>query len=122
MNLSLSHVQMIPIFQVKDLHKFDCIRANKSMMAWGVEPRMPFLDREFLEYTMDLNPMLKMCGDWTEKRQLRLDRQCSQISGQNNDQRSSNAICIPSFAFVVDFTLRLDKFNMSLIGSDFSDH
>jgi len=54
---------MIPIFQVKDLHKFDCIRANKSMMAWGVEPRMPFLDREFLEYTMDLNPMLKMCGD-----------------------------------------------------------
>jgi len=37
-------------------NKFDNNRANKSMMAWGVEARVPFLDREFLEYSMNLDP------------------------------------------------------------------
>ena len=37
------------VTKVTSLHKFDCLRANKSTMAWGVEARVPFLDRRFLE-------------------------------------------------------------------------
>ena len=42
------------------LHNYDCLRANKSMMAWGVEPRVPFLDREFLDVAMRLDATHKM--------------------------------------------------------------
>jgi len=42
------------------LHQYDCLRANKSLAAWGVEGRVPFLDREFLEVAMTLNPEDKM--------------------------------------------------------------
>jgi len=42
------------------LHNYDCLRANKSMMAWGVEPRVPFLDREFLDVAMRFDAAHKM--------------------------------------------------------------
>lgn len=42
------------------LHNYDCLRANKSMMAWGVEPRVPFLDREFLDVAMRMDAAHKM--------------------------------------------------------------
>ena len=42
------------------LHDYDCLRANKSMMAWGVEPRVPFLDREFLDVAMRMDAKFKM--------------------------------------------------------------
>ena len=42
------------------LYKYDCLRANKSSAAWGLEARVPFLDREFLEVAMRLNPQEKM--------------------------------------------------------------
>ena len=42
------------------------------MMAWGVEARVPFLDREFLEYAMTLDPAVKMSGNRIEKYTLRL--------------------------------------------------
>jgi len=57
--------------KVRDLHKYDCLRANKSTMAWGVEARVPFLDREFLEYAMNLDPACKMSGNRIEKHLLR---------------------------------------------------
>lgn len=44
------------------LHLYDCLRANKSMAAWGVEGRVPFLDKEFMDVAMRLNPADKMCG------------------------------------------------------------
>jgi asparagine synthase (glutamine-hydrolysing) len=44
------------------LHNYDCLRANKSMMAWGVEPRVPFLDREFLDVAMRMDARFKMAG------------------------------------------------------------
>ncbi len=44
------------------LHMFDCARANKSMSAWGVEARVPFLDKDFLDMAMSLDPELKRCG------------------------------------------------------------
>ncbi len=53
--------------KVRDLHKYDCLRANKSTMAWGLEARVPFLDREFLEYAMSLDPAVKMSGNRMEK-------------------------------------------------------
>ena len=48
--------------KVLGLHQYDCARANKSMMAWGIEARVPFLDREFIDYAMGLNPRSKMGG------------------------------------------------------------
>lgn len=45
------------------LHLYDCLRANKSLMAWGVEGRVPFLDREFMDIAMNINPKDKMCGN-----------------------------------------------------------
>jgi asparagine synthase (glutamine-hydrolysing) len=44
------------------LHSYDCLRANKSMAAWGVEARVPFLDKEFLDVAMGINPADKMIG------------------------------------------------------------
>jgi len=45
------------------LHSYDCLRANKSMAAWGVEARVPFLDREFLDVAMSVDPAAKMAGN-----------------------------------------------------------
>ncbi|WP_150139752.1 asparagine synthase B [Candidatus Enterovibrio escicola] len=45
------------------LNMFDCARANKSLAAWGVESRVPFLDKEFIDVAMRLNPEDKMCGN-----------------------------------------------------------
>ena len=54
------------------LHWYDCLRANKSLSAWGVEGRVPFLDRDFLDIAMRLNPKAKMCpGQEIEKKILR---------------------------------------------------
>ncbi len=44
------------------LHSYDCLRANKSMMAWGVEPRVPFLDVEFMDVAMRMDAAHKMSG------------------------------------------------------------
>ena len=48
--------------KLKKLHFYDCLRANKSLMAWGIEGRVPFLDKEFLDVAMRIDPVLKMCG------------------------------------------------------------
>lgn len=54
------------------LHQFDCLRANKAMAAWGVEARVPFLDLEFLDAAMSIDPAVKMPGpDRPEKAILR---------------------------------------------------
>ena len=44
------------------LHLYDCLRANKSLAAWGIEGRVPFLDKEFMDIAMRLNPKDKMIG------------------------------------------------------------
>ena len=49
--------------KLSQLHMYDCLRANKSMAAWGVEGRVPFLDKEFMDVAMRLNPKDKMCGN-----------------------------------------------------------
>lgn len=55
------------------LSKYDCCRANKATAAWGIEARVPFLDKEFLDYAMSIDPIDKMCpGNKIEKRILRL--------------------------------------------------
>ncbi|KAK2070190.1 hypothetical protein P8C59_004705 [Phyllachora maydis] len=46
--------------RVKDLHLADCLRANKSTSAWGLEARVPFLDKQFLEIAMNIDPAEKM--------------------------------------------------------------
>ena len=48
--------------KLKKLHMYDCLRANKSLASWGVEGRVPFLDKEFMDVAMRLNPKDKMCG------------------------------------------------------------
>ncbi len=49
--------------KVNKLHMYDCLRANKSTCAWGVEARVPFLDKEFMEVAMNIDPAAKMCTD-----------------------------------------------------------
>ena len=58
--------------KLSKLHLYDCLRANKSLAAWGVEGRVPFLDKEFLDVAMRLNPAAKMCpGRTIEKKIVR---------------------------------------------------
>lgn len=58
--------------KLSKLHLYDCLRANKSLSAWGVEGRVPFLDKEFLDVAMRTNPQAKMCpGKTMEKRIVR---------------------------------------------------
>ena len=64
------------------LHMFDCARANKAMSAWGVEARVPFLDKKFLDVAMRINPKDKMCGNG--KMEKHIVRECfeSLFAGQ----------------------------------------
>lgn len=48
--------------KLSKLHMYDCLRANKSLSAWGVEGRVPFLDKEFMDVAMRLNPKDKLSG------------------------------------------------------------
>ena len=58
--------------KLSKLHQYDCLRANKSLSAWGVEGRVPFLDKEFLDVAMRLNPTNNLCpGTTIEKRIVR---------------------------------------------------
>ena len=69
------------------LHMFDCARANKATSAWGVEARVPFLDKNFIDVAMRLNPQDKMCLDGKmEKWILR-----KAFDGRNPSSRSTVA-------------------------------
>ena len=58
--------------KLSKLYLYDCLRANKSLTAWGVEGRVPFLDKDFLDVAMRVNPEAKMCpGTTIEKRIVR---------------------------------------------------
>jgi len=58
--------------KLSKLYLYDCLRANKSLSAWGVEGRVPFLDKEFLDVAMRMNPKDKMCpGQVIEKKIIR---------------------------------------------------
>ena len=56
--------------KLSKLHLYDCLRANKSLAAWGVEGRVPFLDKEFLDVAMALDPEAKMCPGQTIEKQI----------------------------------------------------
>ncbi|MFV0289451.1 MAG: asparagine synthase B [Mangrovibacterium sp.] len=49
--------------KISKLHLYDCLRANKALSAWGVEGRVPFLDKEFMDVAMRQNPQDKMAGN-----------------------------------------------------------
>jgi len=54
--------------KLSKLHQYDCLRANKSLAAWGIEGRVPFLDKEFMDVAMSINPKDKMInGERMEK-------------------------------------------------------
>ena len=58
--------------KLSKLYLYDCLRANKSLSAWGVEGRVPFLDKDFLDVAMRTNPAAKMCpGSVMEKKIVR---------------------------------------------------
>ncbi|EAL64408.1 asparagine synthetase [Dictyostelium discoideum AX4] len=56
--------------RIKALHSFDCLRANKSTAAWGVEVRVPFLDQRFLDVAMNIDPSHKVCHDDQGKKRM----------------------------------------------------
>ena len=51
------------IRKIQKLHLYDCLRANKSLAAWGIEGRVPFLDKQFMDVAMSINPRDKMITD-----------------------------------------------------------
>lgn len=53
-------VSMLFCTQIKALHQYDCLRANKATSAWGLEARVPFLDKEFINVAMSIDPEWKM--------------------------------------------------------------
>ena len=57
---------MVLALQVKALHQYDCLRANKATSAWGLEARVPFLDKEFINQAMSIDPEWKMVLTETE--------------------------------------------------------
>ena len=56
--------------KLDDLHNYDCLRANKAMLAWGVEARVPFLDLEFLDVAMGIDAVAKMSGSGRMEKHL----------------------------------------------------
>lgn len=56
--------------KLSKLHLYDCLRANKALAAWGVEGRVPFLDKEFMDVAMNLNPELKLCPILGENKRI----------------------------------------------------
>src|SRR5690606_27164720 len=70
--------------KLKKLYLYDCLRANKSLAAWGVEGRVPFLDKEFMDIAMSINPEDKMIKDgrmekWVVRRPF-VDRHAERTS------------------------------------------
>lgn len=63
--------------KLSKLHLYDCLRANKSLSAWGVEGRVPFLDKEFLDVAMRTNPKAKMCSVLSASRSGEADPKAS---------------------------------------------
>ena len=49
--------------KIEKLYQYDCLRANKSLAAWGIEGRVPFLDKEFMDVAMNINPTDKMINE-----------------------------------------------------------
>lgn len=66
------------IDKLSRLYMFDCLRCNKAMSAWGVEPRVPFLDADFLDVAMNLNPEEKMIktGPGVSESDKRVEKWC----------------------------------------------
>lgn len=63
--------------KLSKLHLYDCLRANKSLSAWGVEGRVPFLDKDFIDIAMRVNPKDKMCyegGDTQKPQNKRMEK------------------------------------------------
>ena len=62
--------------KISRLHMYDCLRANKAMSAWGVEPRCPFLDADFLDVAMNIDPREKMIvkGPGVSKEDTRIEK------------------------------------------------
>ena len=62
--------------KISRLHMYDCLRCNKAMSAWGVEPRVPFLDADFLDIAMNLSPEEKMIkkGPGVSKEETRIEK------------------------------------------------
>ena len=56
--------------KISRLHSYDCLRANKAMAAWGVEARVPFLDKDFLDVAMRIDPADKMIRDGRIEKQI----------------------------------------------------
>ncbi len=67
---SAKHFHEETVRKVGKLHLYDCLRANKSMAAWGIEARVPFLDKEFMDVAMRLNPEMKVIKEGMMEKQI----------------------------------------------------
>lgn len=58
--ISVTNYDLDSNLQIKALHQYDCLRANKATSAWGLEARVPFLDKEFINVAMSIDPEWKL--------------------------------------------------------------
>lgn len=129
--------------KLSKLHLYDCLRANKSLAAWGVEGRVPFLDKEFMDVAMRLNPADKMTKDgkiekwilrkafedylpaeiaWRQKEQFSdgvgynwIDTLKAMVAGQVTDEQLANA----KYRFPINPPLSKEEYYYRTI---FSEH
>lgn len=76
--------------KISKLHLYDCLRANKSLSAWGVEGRVPFLDKEFIDIAMRINPQDKMCIKQDDDKQGAKRRMPMRESANVNNFQQAN--------------------------------
>ena len=77
--------------KLSKLYLYDCLRANKSLSAWGVEGRVPFLDKEFLDVAMRTNPEAKMCPGSTMEKKIVREAFADMLPKEVGDRRNSSA-------------------------------
>lgn len=67
---SAKELHLETLRKMKDLHLYDCLRANKAPMAWGLEGRFPFLDQDFLRLAFTLDPTCKMSSSHPDGKRI----------------------------------------------------
>jgi len=86
--------------KISRLHMYDCLRANKAMSAWGVEPRCPFLDADFLQVAMNLDPKEKMIvkGPDVSKEDTRIEKYVIRKAFDTPD----DPVCVAGVPFKIE--------------------
>ncbi|KAF6140409.1 hypothetical protein GIB67_013178, partial [Kingdonia uniflora] len=102
------HVETYDVttIRIKALHQYDCLRVNKSTSAWGLEARVPFLDRDFINVAMDINPQWKLIKLNEGQIEKWISRKAFDDEEQSYLPKNSTKLTIPRGASVASSTTK----------------